>query len=74
MGFNSAFKGLNPYFDLLQIIQYYSPLTKYHICIDTQVEHNYVILSVIVQGISYMFRPLFAHHQVLLRLQTNCIT
>jgi len=36
-----------------------APVTKYQICIDIQSEHNYVILSCVVQRISYMFRPLY---------------
>jgi hypothetical protein len=43
-------------------------------CIDIQSEHNYVVLSSIIQRISYMFRPLLGHHQVALSLQSNCIT
>jgi hypothetical protein len=42
-------------------------------CTGIQSEHNYVILSGIIQHINYMFRPLFGHHQVALSLQSNCI-
>jgi len=47
---------------------------KVSICIDIQSEHNYVILSGIIQHINYMFRPLLGHHQVVPSLQSNCIT
>jgi hypothetical protein len=49
-------------------------IIKYWIYIDIQSEYNYVILSGIIQRINYMFRPLFGHHQVVLSLQSNCIT
>jgi len=32
-------------------------IMKYQLCIDIQSEHNYVILSGIIQRINYMFRP-----------------
>jgi hypothetical protein len=44
------------------------------ICIDIQSEHNYVILSGVIQRTNYMFRPLFGHRQIVLSLQSNCIT
>jgi hypothetical protein len=51
----------------------YTHAIKYQMCIDIKSEHNYVILSGIVQRINYMFRPLLGHHQVALSLQSNCI-
>jgi len=33
--------------------------TKHQMCIDIQSEHNYVILSGVIQRINYMFRPLY---------------
>jgi len=49
-------------------------ITKYQIWIDIQSEHNYVILSGIIQCINYMIWPLLGHHQVVLSLESNCIT
>ena len=37
----------------------YDCITKYQICIDIQSEHNYVILSGVIQRNNYMFRPLY---------------
>jgi len=39
-----------------------------------QSEHTYVILSGILQRITYMFRPLRGYHQFVLNLPSNCIT
>ena len=36
-----------------------APVTNCQICIDTQSEHNYVILSGVILRINYMFRPLY---------------
>jgi hypothetical protein len=47
---------------------------KYQICIDIQSEHNYLILSDIIQCINYMFRLLLGHQQVVVSLQSNSIT
>jgi len=47
---------------------------KYQILTDIQPEHNYVILSGIIQCINYMFQPLLGHHQVVLSSHSNCIT
>jgi hypothetical protein len=47
---------------------------KHQIWVDIQSEHNYVILSGIIQRIDYMFRPLLGHHQVVLSLHSNGIT
>jgi hypothetical protein len=37
----------------------------------SRIYYNNVILSGIIQRISYMFRPLLGHHQVVLSLQSN---
>jgi hypothetical protein len=46
---------------------------KYQMCIDIKPEHNYIILSCVIQRISHMYRPLLGCYQVTLSLQSNCI-
>jgi len=48
--------------------------SKYQVCIDIQSEHNYVILSGVTIYQLHVSATLLGHYQVVLNLQSNCIT
>jgi len=47
-------------------------IIKYQLCIDVQSEHNYVILSGVIQ--LHVSANLLDHYQVILTLQSNGVT